>query len=114
MKVYDAATIRNVAVVGHGGCGKTQLVSAMLCVAGEIVPIQLPMGEEHGFTGVVDLVRMKALTFAADSGKVTESDVPGEFADRAKEARDQLIEMVAEADEQLMEAFFAEGTLTQD
>ena len=36
MKVYDAATIRNVAVVGHGGCGKTQLVSAMLFVAGAV------------------------------------------------------------------------------
>ena len=34
MKVYDAASIRNVAVVGHGGCGKTQLVSAMLFAAG--------------------------------------------------------------------------------
>ena len=36
MKVYDAAAIRNVAVVGHGGCGKTQLVSAMLFVAGAV------------------------------------------------------------------------------
>ena len=36
MKVYDAASIRNVAVVGHGGCGKTQLVSAMLFAAGMV------------------------------------------------------------------------------
>ena len=36
MKVYDAATIRNIAVVGHGGCGKTQLVSATLFVAGAV------------------------------------------------------------------------------
>ena len=36
MKVYDAAAIRNIAVVGHGGCGKTQLVSAMLFVAGAV------------------------------------------------------------------------------
>ena len=197
MKVYDAAAIRNVAVVGHGGCGKTQLVSAMLFAAGavnrlgrvddgttsptsttkrspastrsppaspsssgrrprstsstprasptscptraprcasskgrwssstrspaskcrprssgpkpprstcrasssstasiasapassapssrcaatargEIIPMQLPLGEERAFTGVIDLVRMKALTFAADgSGKMTEGD----------------------------------------
>src|SRR5204863_610017 len=237
MKVYDAAAIRNVAVVGHGGCGKTQLVSAMLFVAGavnrlgkvdegttvtdfdeeeiarkhtlssslayaewqktkiniidtpgfanflsdakaalrvvegalvcvdavagvevqteklwaeaaalnlprivvasrlereraslertleslrrdcgrEIIPIQLHLGEERGFTGVVDLVRMKALTFAADgSGKMTEGDVPAALADRAAKAREELIEMVAEADEQLMEKFFSEGTLTQD
>ncbi|MBI3046999.1 MAG: elongation factor G [Acidobacteria bacterium] len=237
MKVYDAASIRNVAVVGHAGCGKTQLVSAMLFAAGavnrlgrvdegstvtdfdeeaiarkhtlcsslahaewrstkiniidtpgfanfltdarsalrvveaalvvvdavagvevqteklwaeaaalnlprlvvanrlerdraslertldslrrdcarEIVPIQLPLGEERGFTGVVDLVRMKALTFAADgSGTMTEGEVPPALAEQAAKAREQLIEMVAEADEALMEAFFAEGTLTQE
>jgi len=236
MKVYDAASIRNVAVVGHAGCGKTQLVSAMLFAAGavnrlgkvddgstvtdfdeeaiarkhtlasslahaewrtskiniidtpglpnfltdarsalrvveaavfvvdavagvevqteklwteaaalnlprllavnrlerdrasldrtleslrrdcarEIAPIQIPLGEERGFAGVVDLVRMKALTFAPDTGAMTEGDIPAALADRAAKARDQLIEMVAEADERLMEAFFAEGTLTQD
>jgi len=235
MKVYDATAIRNVAIVGHGGCGKTQLVSTMLFAAGavnrlgkvdegttitdfdeeeiarkhtlssslayaewqkikiniidtpgmanflsdsraalrvaeagvlvvdavagvevqtekmwaeatslglprfvvvnklereraslartmealhrdlarEIIPIQLPLGEEKGFTGVVDLVRMKALTFAAD-GKMTEGDIPPALADDAQQAREQLIEMVAEADEQLMETFFAEGTLTQE
>jgi elongation factor G len=237
MKVYDAATIRNVAVVGHGGCGKTQLVSTALYVAGavnrlgrvddgttitdfddeeiarkhtlssslayaewqktkiniidtpgfanflsdaraalrvaeaaivvvdavagvevqtetlwseaaalgmprivalnrlererasldraleslhndcarEIVPIQLPLGEERHFTGIVDLITMKALTFAADgSGKMSEGDIPAALAERAQQAREQLIEMVAEADEQLMEAFFSEGTLTQE
>jgi len=237
MKVYDAASIRNIAVVGHGGSGKTQLVSAMLFVAGavnrmgkvddgstvtdfdeeeiarrhtlssslahaewqktkvnivdtpgfanflsdaraalhvvegalvvvdavagvevqtekvwaeaaelnlprlvavtrlerdraslertlealhrdcgrEIVPIQLPIGEERGFKGVVDLIRMKALMFATDgSGTMTEADVPADMADQAAQAREQLLEMVAEADEALMEAFFAEGTLTQE
>ena len=236
MKVYDAAAIRNVAIVGHGGCGKTQLVSTMLFVAGavnrlgkvddgttitdfdeeeiarkhtlssslayaewqqtkiniidtpgfanflsdarsalrvaeaaavvvdgvagvevqteklwaeaaalnlprivvlnrlereraslqrtleslhrdcarEIVPIQLPIGEERHFTGVIDLIRMKALTFAQDTGKMTEGDIPSDQADQAAVAREQLLEMVAEADETLMEAFFAEGTLTQE
>ena len=52
--------------------------------AREIIPIQLPIGEERGFTGVVDLVRMKALTFAADgSGKMTEGDVPAALVERA-------------------------------
>ena len=83
--------------------------------AREIVPIQPPIGQERNFTGVVDLVRMKAVTFAADSsGKMTEGDVPAAMADEAKIAREQLIEMVAEADETLMETFFAEGTLTQE
>ncbi|MGH9238840.1 MAG: GTP-binding protein, partial [Vicinamibacterales bacterium] len=237
MKVYDAAAIRNVALVGHGGSGKTQLVSAMLFAAGavnrlgkvddgttttdfdeeeiarkhtlssslahaewqkskvniidtpgfanflsdaraalrvveaavvvvdavhgvevqteklwaeaaslnlprivvvnkldrerasldrsletlhrdcarEIAPIQIPLGEEKAFNGVIDLVRMKALTYAGDnSGKVTEGEIPDALADRAQKAREQLIESVAEADEQLMETFFAEGTLTQE
>ena len=235
MKVYDATSLRNVAIVGHGGCGKTQLVSTMLFVAGavnrigrvddgttvtdfdeeeiarkhtlssslayaewqkakiniidtpgfanfltdaraalrvveaavvvvdgvagvevqteklwaeaaalglprivvvnrldrdrssleraleslhrdcarEIVPIQLPLGDEKAFTGVVDLVRMKAQMFGGD-GKMTEGEIPSSLADAAKHAREQLIEMVAEVDEQLMETFFAEGTLTQE
>jgi len=235
MKVYDAASIRNVAIVGHGGCGKTQLVSTLLFAAGavnrigrvddgttvtdfddeeiarkhtlssslayaewqktkiniidtpgfanfltdarsalrvveaalvvvdavagvevqteklwseaatlglprlvilnrldreraslertleslrrdcarEIVPIQLPLGEEKGFIGVIDLVKMKAHTFGGD-GKMTEGDIPPAMADAAQHAREQLIEMVAEVDEQLMETFFAEGTLTQE
>ena len=237
MKVYDARSIRNVALVGHGGCGKTQLASAMLFVAGAvnrlgkvddgttvtdfddeeiarthtlssslahlewqqikvnivdtpgfanfitdaraamrvvevalvvvdavagvevqteklwaladtfrlprlvvlnrldrdraslersldalrrhcgrgIVPVQLPIDEGPEFGGVVDLVHMKAFTFAIDdSGQVTEGEIPAAMTDRANEARTQLVEMVAETDEALMEAFFAEGSLTQE
>jgi len=80
-----------------------------------IVPIQLPLGEERAFNGIVDLVAMKAMAFAADgSGKVTEAAIPDALKDQATAARDTLIEMVAEADEQLMEKFFEAGTLTQD
>ncbi len=237
MKVYDAASIRNVAVAGHGGSGKTQLVSALLFDAGMVnrlgkvdegntvtdydeeeisrkhtltaslayaewnktkinlidtpgfgnffadaragiavadgavivvdavagievqtekawaaceerqlprlvavnrldreraslnrtldamrltlnrtcVPIQLPIGEERDFTGIVDLVAMKAYTFPSDgSGKITEGAVPGDMADAVNDAREALIEMVAEADESLMETFFEAGTLTQE
>ena len=237
MKVYDAASIRNVAVVGHGGCGKTQLVSALLFASGmvnrlgkvdegntvtdyddeeiarkhtlaaslayaewnktkinlidtpgfgnffsdaraamrvadaalvvvdavagvevqtekswnaaheldlprvvvlnrmdreraslerslvslrqscgrTVIPIQLPIGDEKAFRGVVDLVAMKAYTFETDgSGKMTEGAVPADLAETAAAAREALIEMVAEADERLMEKFFDAGTLTQD
>jgi elongation factor G len=237
MKVYDAASIRNVAVVGHGGCGKTQLVSALLFSAGMInrlglvddgttvtdyddeeiarkhtlgaslafaewnrtkinfidtpgfgnffadvraavrvadgalvvvdavggvevqtemawsaaselelprlicvsrldrdrasldrtldslretlgrgvVPIQLPIGEEKHFTGVVDLVNQRAYTFPADgSSKMSEGPVPGAMEAAVAAAREALVEMVAEADETLMEHFFEAGTLTQE
>lgn len=237
MRVYDAASIRNVAVVGHGGSGKTQLVSALLFDAGmvnrlglvndgttvtdydeeeiarkhtlsaslayaewnktkinlidtpgfgnfftdakaalrvadaalvvvdgvagaevqtekawevaadlglprmvvvnrldrdraslertldsvrqtlgrTIIPIQLPIGDARSFTGIVDLVTMTARTFAADgSGKMSEGAVPTGMAEAAAGAREALIEMVAEADESLMEHFFDAGTLTQE
>jgi len=237
MKVYDAASIRNVAVVGHGGSGKTQLVSALLFDAGmvnrlgkvdegntvtdydeeeisrkhtltaslayaewnktkinlidtpgfgnffadaraalqvadgallvvdavagvevqtekaweaademklprivvvnrldrerasldrtleslrqtlhrTIIPVQLPIGEERNFTGVVDLIEMKAYTFATDgSGKMTTGPIPANLEEAAKSARDSLIEMVAEADETLMEHFFEAGTLAHE
>ena len=237
MKVYDAASIRNVAVVGHGGSGKTQLISALLFASGmvnrlgkvdegntvtdydeeeiarkhtlaaslayvewnktkinlidtpgfgnffsdaraamrvadgallvvdavagvevqtekawnaaeelelprivalnrldreraslersleslrqscgrAVIPIQLPIGEEKSFKGVVDLVGLKAYTFATDgSGKMTEGAIPADMADAVTSAREALVEMVAEADEQLMEKFFDAGTLTQD
>jgi elongation factor G len=80
-----------------------------------VVPIQLPIGEEKSFRGVVDLVGMKAYTFAADaSGKLTEGVIPTELESAAQTARDALIEMVAEADDSLMEKFFDAGTLTQE
>ena len=51
--------------------------------AREIAPVQIPLGEEKAFNGVIDLVRMKALTFAGDnSGKVTEGDIPEALLDR--------------------------------
>ena len=80
-----------------------------------VIPIQLPIGEEKTFRGIVDLVAMKAVTYPADeSGKPTEGAIPGDMTSAAQAARDALIEMVAEADDALMEKFFESGTLTQD
>jgi elongation factor G len=80
-----------------------------------VVPVVLPLGEEKDFAGVIDLVAMQAYTFAHDgSGKFTAGDVPASHADAAKAARDALVEMVAEADDSLMEKFFEAGTLSQE
>ena len=80
-----------------------------------VIPVQLPIGEEKSFRGVVDLVSMKAWTYPADgSGKATEGQVPPEMQGAADAAREALIEMVAEADDTLMEKFFDAGTLTQE
>lgn len=79
-----------------------------------VVPVTLPLGEEKDFTGVVDLVGMRALRFAPDaSGAMTEEPVPAALQAEAAAARDALIEIVAEADDGLMERFFEAGTLTQ-
>jgi len=237
MKVYDTTTIRNVAVVGHGGAGKTQLVSAMLFSAGAVnrlgrvddgttvtdfdeeeiarkhtlaaslahaewqkakvnlidtpgfgnflsdaraalrvaeaavvvvdavsgvevqtekvwaiasefdlprlvvlnrldrerasldrtleslravfgravVPLCLPIGEEAGFSGIVDLTSMKAYAYKTDgSGTFSEGPVPAAMAPAATAAREALVELVAEADDTLMERFFEEGGLTEE
>ena len=79
------------------------------------VPIQIPVGAEKGFKGVVDLVSMKAYIFAGDgTAKFTEAAIPADIDARAKEYRDKLVESVAESDEGLMEKFFDSGTLSDD
>jgi elongation factor G len=237
MKVYDAPSIRNVAVVGHGGCGKTSLVSAMLFDMGAVnrlgrvddgttvtdfdpdevdrkislqcalaygewkkskinlldapgyanflsearaalrvadaalvvvdsvsgvevqtekvwgyaadygiprvivvnrmdrdrasfgraleslqrafgravVPVAIPLGEEKAFVGIAELVSEKADVYESDqSGKFRTVDVPAEVTDAVRSWREKLVEMVAESNEDLIEAFFNEGTLSQE
>jgi elongation factor G len=80
-----------------------------------VIPIQLPIGEERNFRGVVDLITRKAFVFKTDgSGACTEGPVPAEMTAAVDTAREALIEMVAEADEKLMEKFFEAGTLTDE
>jgi elongation factor G len=80
-----------------------------------VVPIQLPIGEEKSFRGVVDLISKQAFIYQTDqSGKFTAGAIPADMAAAADAAREALIEMVAEADEKLMEKFFEAGTLTDE
>ena len=77
-----------------------------------VIPVQLPIGEEKRFSGVVDLISMKALLDAPDgSGKPTIAEIPAELASAAKTAHEALVEMVAEGDDALMQEFFDQGTL---
>jgi len=76
------------------------------------VPIHIPIGSERDFSGVVDLVRMKAYTFTPDGdGKGKEGEIPANLADAAQKAHEALVEMVAEGNDALMEEFFDTGTL---
>jgi elongation factor G len=76
------------------------------------VPIQIPIGSEREFSGVVDLIRMKAYTYSPDGdGKGKEADIPASLAEAAQKAHEALIEMVAEGNDALLEEFFDQGTL---
>jgi len=78
------------------------------------VLIQLPIGREKDFKGVVDLIKMKAYVYSEDlSGKAQTKDIPPEMMDEAKKYRAKLDEMVAESDEKLMEKFFESGVLDE-
>jgi elongation factor G len=77
-----------------------------------VVPLELPIGAEKGFRGVVDLVAMKALCYTPDGdGKARIEEIPAELAEAAKTAHEALVEMVAEGDDELMQEFFDQGTL---
>ncbi|TDD89688.1 elongation factor G [Saccharopolyspora karakumensis] len=79
--------------------------------------LQLPIGVESEFEGVVDLVQMKALTWRGEVSKGTDyevEDIPADLADKAAEYREKLVEAVAETDEALMEAYFSGEELTQE
>jgi elongation factor G len=79
------------------------------------IPIQLPLGEEKDFRGVVDLLRMKAFVWSGDEkGSFEEQDIPEDVKGNADEARNALIEMIAEGDDALMEKFFDAGELSQE
>lgn len=79
------------------------------------VPIQLPIGSEETFVGIIDLIEMKAEIYEDDLGKVFDIvDIPEDMMDKAQEWREKLIESVAETDEELMMKFLEGEELTKD
>ena len=94
----------------------------MLCVdqlknrlKANAVPIQLPIGAEDNFQGIVDLIKMRAFIHKDDLGKeVEETDIPADMVDLANEYREKMIESVAEQDEELMMKYLEGEELSQD
>jgi len=80
------------------------------------MPIQIPIGAEEDFKGVVDLVMMKGLTFdEGDKGfKVIYGEIPADLVETAKEWREKMIEMVAETNDALMDKYLGGEELTED
>ncbi len=89
-----------------------QLRDRLRCGA---VPIQVPIGRESEFRGIVDLVRMRAKIYSNDLGTdIEDTEIPDDVIELAQEYRAQLVEAVAETDEALLEKYLAEEELTED
>ncbi len=78
----------------------------------EGVPLNIPIGIGEGFSGVIDVVKMKAYRFSG--GKAEESDIPAEMQSEADKYRKKLIEKIAESDDKLLEKYLEGGELTND
>lgn len=80
----------------------------------DVMPIQFPLREGIGFEAIVDIIKMKVLKFKSDGrGKYTETEIPSELVSKAETLRTQLIEKIAESDENLINKFFENGTLSE-
>lgn len=81
----------------------------------KIAPLIIPIGAEDNFKGVVDVLKQKAYSFAADGSKgVTEIDIPADMVDEVETSRESLIEVIAESDDDLMEKYLETMELSED
>ena len=85
-------------------------------LGGRPLVVQLPLGTEDTFRGVIDLVRQKAIVWEEDTlgARFHEEDIPAGLADEATRYRDQLIETVADADDELLEQYLAGETVSEE
>jgi elongation factor G len=80
-----------------------------------VIPLELPIGKEKNFRGVVDLVTMKAYTYElGGNGKGKETEIPADMKDEAQAQHEKLVELVAEGNDALLEEFFEKGTIPEE
>ncbi|ADI01979.1 MAG TPA: elongation factor G [Syntrophothermus lipocalidus] len=79
-----------------------------------IVPLQIPIGAEANFKGVVDLIKMRALLFEPGTGKMTEAEIPAELADQVEAYKEQIVEAAAEGDDELLNKYLEGEELTDE
>ncbi|HOD67747.1 MAG TPA: elongation factor G [candidate division Zixibacteria bacterium] len=92
---------------------QTTVESIQAAFGNHAVPVTIPIGEADKFRGMIDLLHMKAYEYAPD-GTRKEIDIPADLKDRAQADREALVEMAAEASDELMEKFFDQGTLPEE
>jgi elongation factor G len=81
----------------------------------DVFPIQFPVKQGLGFEEIVDILRMKVYKYSRDGrGKYTEAEISGDLKSKTEELRSQLIEKIAESDENLLNSFFEHGVLTEE
>jgi elongation factor G len=91
---------------------ETVLDSLRTRFGNSVAPLQIPIGAEAAFTGIVDLLEMKAYRFA--DGQATAAEIPADLTGPAQAARERLIEAAAETDDALVEKYLDTGELTQE
>ncbi len=79
-----------------------------------VAPLQMPVGQEADFKGVIDLLQQKALIFSEDGMEMTEQEMPGDLISQAQEQREMLVEAIAEADDELLEKYLEGEELSDD
>src|SRR5580693_1399610 len=80
-----------------------------------VIPLELPIGKEKNFRGVVDLVTMKAYTYElGGNGKGKETEIPSDMKDEVQAQHEKLVELVAEGNDALLEEFFEKGTIPEE
>ena len=94
----------------------TRVLESLIKAFGRtVVPLELPIGREKNFAGVVDLVTMKAYTYElGGNGRGKEGEIPANMQEEAQQAHEKLVEMIAEGNDSLMEEFFEKGTIPEE
>lgn len=84
-------------------------------ISHDVVPVQFPLKQGLGFDSIVDVLRMKVLKFTpGGNGKYVEQDIPADTKSKAEDARRQLVELIAEADENLLNVYLDKGGLSDE
>ncbi len=84
-------------------------------ISHDVIPVQFPLKQGLGFDSVVDILKMKVLKFQpGGNGKYTEQDIPADAKTRAEELRQQLLELIAETDENLLNTYLEKGNLSDE